>query len=398
MTLTRREVVAAALRGRRIFAHPRRRARRPAATGRYGLSFSQKGMSSSSGSPKPPPPPSSYDGVAAEAWADGASKSPPRDPSIWKFSQTISVRYFFSPVWRSSQERVWSRPSRKICLPLVRYWPAISACLPQTTIWCHSVCSWRWPLLSFQRRLVARVKLATGCPEGVDRTSGSRPRLPIRITLLTIVPFSSGLESVTVSQPSRRPGRRADGRGRNFLRPYINGKNAFHLSTSFLGVGEGGGRGGRRDRLRPAGLRRRRARGRSREGARGGREAGRPARLRGRSRQDEPRPRRGGGSLPGGLAVHPRGLARQGAPPVVRPRRAPRGGAAAGRSAGGGPARPWLPRRDRPLPRAHGGGPGQRRAGDAVRGVLISPSPGEGGREGVGRGGWGVRALVQRDG
>ena len=31
--------------------------------------------------------------------------------SIWKLSQTISVRYFFSPVLRSSQERVWMRPS-----------------------------------------------------------------------------------------------------------------------------------------------------------------------------------------------------------------------------------------------------------------------------------------------
>src|SRR5262245_12535902 len=52
---------------------------------------------------------------------------------------------------------------------------------------CHSVCSWRWPFLSRQRRLVARLKLATGWPEGVERTSGSRPRLPIRITLLTMV-------------------------------------------------------------------------------------------------------------------------------------------------------------------------------------------------------------------
>src|SRR5688572_19425730 len=47
--------------------------------------------------------------------------------------------------------------------------------------------------------------MSSGCPEGVDRTSGSRPRLPIRITLLTMRPFSSALESVTVSQPSRRP-------------------------------------------------------------------------------------------------------------------------------------------------------------------------------------------------
>src|SRR4051812_16139157 len=58
---------------------------------------------------------------------------------------------------------------------------------------CHSVFSWRWPPLSRHLRLVARVKLATGWPDGVDRTSGSRPRLPTRITLLIMLPFSSTL-------------------------------------------------------------------------------------------------------------------------------------------------------------------------------------------------------------
>src|SRR5882672_10387307 len=64
---------------------------------------------------------------------------------------------------------------------------------------CHSVSSCLLPVLSRQRRLVARVKLATGCPDGVDRTSGSRPRLPIRMTLLTMRRFSSAFESGTLS-------------------------------------------------------------------------------------------------------------------------------------------------------------------------------------------------------
>src|SRR4029453_13039528 len=53
---------------------------------------------------------------------------------------------------------------------------------------CHSVFSCRLPSRSFQRRLVARLKLATGWPEGSERISGSRPRLPTRITLLTMGP------------------------------------------------------------------------------------------------------------------------------------------------------------------------------------------------------------------
>src|ERR1044072_7657203 len=97
-----------------------------------------------------------------------------------------SVRYFFSPLVLSSQERVWIRPSTNTCLPFVRYWPAISACLPKQTTLCHSVASWRLPSRSFQRRLVATLKLATRCPEGGERTSGSRPRLPTRITLFTM--------------------------------------------------------------------------------------------------------------------------------------------------------------------------------------------------------------------
>src|SRR5262245_38475034 len=51
---------------------------------------------------------------------------------------------------------------------------------------CHSVCSWRLPSRSLNRRLVATEKEAMGCPPWVERISGSRPRLPIRITLFTM--------------------------------------------------------------------------------------------------------------------------------------------------------------------------------------------------------------------
>src|SRR6202034_4781195 len=52
---------------------------------------------------------------------------------------------------------------------------------------CHSVFSLRSPvLLSFQDSDVARRRLAIGRPSWVRRISGSAPRLPIRITLLTL--------------------------------------------------------------------------------------------------------------------------------------------------------------------------------------------------------------------
>src|SRR5690349_13018347 len=56
----------------------------------------------------------------------------------------------------------------------------------QTTQRCHSVFSCRCPLWSFQVRLVAREKVATRLPPVVDRTSGSFPRFPIRVTLFKL--------------------------------------------------------------------------------------------------------------------------------------------------------------------------------------------------------------------
>src|SRR5215467_3484996 len=72
--------------------------------------------------------------------------------------------------------------------PFFRYSPAISARRCQRTTLCHSVRSCHWPSLSLYRSFVASVSLATGVPLGVYFTSGSLPRFPSRITLLTLFP------------------------------------------------------------------------------------------------------------------------------------------------------------------------------------------------------------------
>src|SRR5579863_8020027 len=73
-------------------------------------------------------------------------------------------------------------------MPFFRYSPAISAVRAQAVMLCHSVRSCQLPSLSLKRSLVARLNLATGVPCGVNFTSGSLPRLPMRITLLTLFP------------------------------------------------------------------------------------------------------------------------------------------------------------------------------------------------------------------
>src|ERR1700732_4344803 len=60
---------------------------------------------------------------------------------------------------------------------------------------CHSVRSCHWPSLSLKRSLVASVNLATGMPPWVYFTSGSLPRFPIRMTLLTLFPAMSAAPS-----------------------------------------------------------------------------------------------------------------------------------------------------------------------------------------------------------
>src|SRR5690606_29112590 len=82
--------------------------------------------------------------------------------------------------------RVRRLPSIYTLLPFFRYSPAISASLLKNTTRCHSVRSCICPLcLSFQLSDVARVTLVTAPPLGIKRVSGSLPRLPIRMTLLT---------------------------------------------------------------------------------------------------------------------------------------------------------------------------------------------------------------------
>src|SRR5919205_4410860 len=56
----------------------------------------------------------------------------------------------------------------------------------QTTQRCHSVFSCREPLASFQERLVASENVATRFPPVVERTSGSFPRFPIKLTLFRL--------------------------------------------------------------------------------------------------------------------------------------------------------------------------------------------------------------------
>src|SRR5271170_83091 len=60
---------------------------------------------------------------------------------------------------------------------------------------CHSVRSCQFPSLSLKRSLVASENLATGIPPGVYFTSGSLPRFPIRMTLLTLFPAMKGAPS-----------------------------------------------------------------------------------------------------------------------------------------------------------------------------------------------------------
>src|SRR5215472_13557102 len=52
---------------------------------------------------------------------------------------------------------------------------------------CPSVCSCALPALSFQVSLVASEKRHTGVPDAAYLISGSLPKLPIRMTLFTLL-------------------------------------------------------------------------------------------------------------------------------------------------------------------------------------------------------------------
>src|SRR5215831_21298912 len=122
----------------------------------------------------------------------------PFPPSNTRSFATTSVMYFFWPDCLSSQERVCSRPSMYTLPPFFRYSPAISASRCQSTTLCHSVRSCHWPSLSLKRSFVATVIFATGVPDGVYFTSGSLPRLPRRMTLLTLFPAMNVLLQIAL--------------------------------------------------------------------------------------------------------------------------------------------------------------------------------------------------------
>src|SRR5271169_5351405 len=66
---------------------------------------------------------------------------------------------------------------------------------------CHSVRSLRSPeLRSRQLSEVARLRLAIRVPSLVERISGSRPRLPTRMTLLTLPAMGSPLVRIGVRE------------------------------------------------------------------------------------------------------------------------------------------------------------------------------------------------------
>ena len=92
------------------------------------------------------------------------------------------------------------------CLPLRRNFSAVSACLPQMTMLCHSVLDCFSPWGFFQVSVVATEKRARAWPEGVTFSSGSRPKFPINITLfnepdMRCLQIAGGALRLTQSQP-----------------------------------------------------------------------------------------------------------------------------------------------------------------------------------------------------
>src|SRR3954471_23522058 len=71
----------------------------------------------------------------------------------------------------------------------------------QTTQRCHSVFSCFAPDWSFHVRLVASEKVATRLPPVVERTSGSFPRFPIRVTLFRLRLIHSSLDEMSMPRP-----------------------------------------------------------------------------------------------------------------------------------------------------------------------------------------------------
>src|SRR5215213_10356723 len=162
--------------------------RAPAATGRRGAELTgppePKSPPASSEPKLPPPPP------------------PPLRPSSMVSVElnpcsTTSVEYFSTPDW-SVHLRVCSAPSMYTLAPFFRYCSTIlQSGSEKITTRCHSVFSLRSPVpLSRQVSDVAMLRLAIGRPSWVRRISGSAPRFPTKMTLLTL-PAITALHSIS---------------------------------------------------------------------------------------------------------------------------------------------------------------------------------------------------------
>src|SRR3954452_281819 len=99
---------------------------------------------------------------------------------------------------------------------------------------CQSVRSWRAPLASFHLSVVATLKRTIRRPSLVVRTSGSAPRLPIRVTRLTVT-----VNCKRKTRRRKRAGSRITGHGHR--RPRLS-RQAI-LSLPSLGFKYPGGLG-----------------------------------------------------------------------------------------------------------------------------------------------------------
>ena len=115
--------------------------------------------------------------------------------------------YFSWPLW-SVHLRVCSWPSTYTFEPFFRYCSATRARFSlKITTECHSVFSLRSPVpLSFHVSDVASRRFTTGSPFDRRRTSGSRPRLPTKITLFTLPAIGATPHSHEAVLGPKRPG------------------------------------------------------------------------------------------------------------------------------------------------------------------------------------------------
>src|SRR5438094_875370 len=153
-------------------------------TDQNGISSSKSARALVTGSPCPTSSSRTWAGVI-----EVVRRSPPPRSTIR--SARISVVFRLTPSL-SVYSLDWSLPSTYTCFPFVKYSAKASAVLPHSVIRCHSVRSCGFPLLSVHASEVAIEKCATAVPPAVHFKSASRPKFPIRRTLLS-VPIDSGV-------------------------------------------------------------------------------------------------------------------------------------------------------------------------------------------------------------